>query len=219
MGIFKRRGKSTASNTPEDDTGDGPVTIEDRVEPGGEGSPGSNQGKAEPMSPTGTHSEPLAVPSLADMNVGAGDPQAPRHPDALRSEPSPTGSYAHEPAGQQPTGLSGEGTTPDQTRPALDPTTSTGRAPGPEKPVQDTSGTAHRAPGLDGETPAGESVETDVQAGAARMGPQAVDSAVGQSPGQGDDQSVPVPGDEPSPGTSEQARVVSGVKLPEADEA
>lgn len=210
---------AAASSTPADETGDGPVTLEDRVEPGGEGSPGANQGKAEPMSPTGTHSEPLAVPDLDDMNVGGADPQAPRHPDAAGSGPSATGAYAHEPAGQQPTRLSGDGTTPDQTRPTPDLTASTGRAPGPEQPLQETSGTSHHAPGLQGSTPAGESVTSDTEAGAARMGPQALDSTAGQAPGQGDDATVPSSGTSPLPGSSEEHRIVSGIKLPEADEA
>ena len=206
---------ATASNTPADETGDGPVTLSDRVEPGGEGSPGSNQGKAEPMSPTGTHSEPMAVPSLEDMNVGYADPQAPSHPAVS----APAATYADEPVGQQPTDLGGPGTTPDATRPEIDTTTSTGRAPGPEKPVQVTTGTAHRVGGLHGTTPEGESVESDVEAGAARMGPRAVDSTSGESPGQGDDQGVPSSGTTPTPGTSEEHRIVAGVKLPDADEA
>lgn len=207
------------TNTPKDETGDGPVTIEDRVEPGGEGSPGSNQAKTEPMSPTGTHSEPMAPPDLDQMNVGTTDPQLPRHPAAAGSDTSLTGGYSHEPAGVEPTGLSGSGTTPDATRPAIDTTTSTGRAPGPEKPVQVTTGTAHRVGGLQGTTPEGESVESDVEAGAARMGPQAVDSTAGESPGQGDDQGVPSSGTSPLPGTSEEHRIVAGIKLPDADEA
>lgn len=220
MGIFSKDAQdATASNTPADETGDGPVTLENRIEPGGEGSPGSNQGRTEPMSPTGTHSEPLAVPDLDDMNVGGADPQAPRHPDAAGSGPSGTGAYAHEQAGQQPTGLSGEGTTPDRTRPAPDVTASTGRAPGPEQPRQDTSGTSHRVPGLDGSTPAGESVSSDTEAGAARMGPQALDSTAGQAPGQGDDATAPSSATSPLPGSSEEHRIVSGIKLPDADEA
>jgi hypothetical protein len=219
MGIFRRDKEAAASNRPEDVHGDGPVTLEDRTEPGGQGSPGANQGKTEPMSPSGTHSEPLAPPDLDEMNVGGGDPQAPRHPGAAGSAPSGTGAYADAPAGQQPTGLSGPGTTPDATRPTVDLTSSTGRAPGPENPVQETSGTAHRAPGLDGTTPAGEAVDSDTSAGAARMGPQALDSTDDPSPGQGDDQSVPSSGTSPLPGTSEEHRVVSGVKLPQADEA
>jgi hypothetical protein len=90
--------------------------------------------------------------------------------------------------------MSGAGTVPADDRPGVDTTTSTGRAPGPEQPVQDTTGTAQRAPGSLGETPDGEAVETDVQAGAARMGPGAVDSRDGLSPGQGDDKSVPSSG-------------------------
>jgi hypothetical protein len=208
---------TTAPNTPEDETGDGPVTIEDRVEPGGEGSPGTNQGKTEPMSPSGYHSEPMAPPDLEGMNVGAADPQRPRHPAAVGE---PSGGYTGEPVGQEPTGLSGPGATPDAMRPTIDTTTSTGRAPGPEMPVQqDTTGVAHRVPGLQGSTPDGESVETDVSAGAARMGPQAPDSTAGKAPGQGGDAGVPSSGSSPAQGTSEEHRVVAGVKLPEADEA
>lgn len=206
----------TASNTPEDESGDGPVTIEDRTERGGEGSPGSNQARTEPMSPTGTHSEPLAPPDLGDMNLGGADPQAPSHPAAAGTS---TGSYADAPAGAAPTGLGGPGQALDETRPEVDLASSTGRAPGPEVPVSGSSGTSHRAPGLDGTTPAGESVTTDTAAGAARMGPDAVDSVRDPSPGQGDDQSVPSSATSPTPGTSEEHRVVQGVKLPEADEA
>ena len=219
MGITNDDVEAGAPSQPEDVQGDGPVTLEDRTEPGGQGSPDTNQAKAEPMDVTGTHSDPLVPPSLDQMNVGGADPQAPSHPDALRSGTSATGAYAHEPAGQQPTDLSGPGTTPDQTRPAIDTTTSTGRAPGPEKPVQTTSGTSHRAPGLDGTTPDGESIDTDVQAGAARMGPQALDSTAGQMAGQGEDQSVPSSGTAPTLGTSEEHRIVSGIRLPEPDDA
>lgn len=219
MGIFKRDDEAAASNTPEDESGDGPVTLEDRIEPGGEGSPGSNQAKAEPMDNTGTHSQPLAPPDLDEMNIGGADPQAPRHPDAAGSGPSATGAYAHASAGEQPTNLSGDGVAPDQTRPHEDVTSSTGRAPGPEQPLQESTGTAHRAPGLQGTTPEGESVTTDVEAGAARMGPQALDSEAPQDPGQGDDQSVPSSGTSPTPGTSEEHRIVSGIKLPEPDQS
>jgi hypothetical protein len=176
---------ATTSNTPKDESGDGPVTLEDRIEPGGEGSPGSNQAaEAEPPSPSGTRSELLAVPDLGEMNVGGADPQAPRHPDALLSQ-----------------------------------TSSTGRAPGPEQPLQESTGTAHRAPGQQGSTPDGESVTSDTSAGAARMAPQAPDSTAGQSPGQGDDATVPSSGTAPTPGTSEEHRIVSGIKLPQDDGA
>ena len=220
MGIFSRNDdEAGAPSQPEDVQGDGPVTLEDRTEPGGQGSPDTNQAKVEPMDVSGTHSDPLPVPSLDQMNVGSADPQAPSHPDALRSGTSPTGGYAHEPAGRQPTDLSGPGSTPDEQRPVVDTTTSTGRAPGPEQPVQVTSGTAHRAPGLSGTTPEGESIETDVQGGAARMGPQAQDSTAGESPGQGDDQSVPSSGTAATPGTSQEHGIVSGIRLPEPDDA
>ena len=107
------------------------------------------------------------------MNVGGADPQAPRHPAALRSGTSDTGSYAHERPGQEPTAMAGtvEGSGPDEDRPSADPTTSTGRAPGPDAPAQQTSGTAHRAPGQQGSTPDGEAVETDVQGGAGAARP------------------------------------------------
>lgn len=216
--------QAAESNTPTDEAGDGPVTLSDRTAPGGQGSPGSNQGAGQ----TGSEHElaadaptlaPLDPPDLDSMNVGGADPQAPRHPDALRSGMSDTGAYAHEPSGEQPTGLGGPGQTPDETRPEVDLTSSTGRAPGPEVPVSSTTGTAHRAPGLDGTTPDGESVTSDTGAGAARMGPAALDSVGDPSPGQGDDQSVPSSGTSPLPGTSEEHRVVSGIRLPEADEA
>lgn len=174
-----------AASQPEDLAGDGPVTIEDRTEPGGQGSPDTNQAKTEPMSPTTEHPEPMAAPDLDSMNVGGSDPQAPRHPGALGSELSATGSYASALAG-----------TP---------------------PEQETSGTSHRTPGLQGTTPQGESVETDVEAGAARTGPQPLDSTPGRSLGQGDDQGVSSSGTSPSPGTSEEHRIVRGVRLPEGD--
>ena len=218
MGITEST-DATASNTPKDESGDGPVTLEDRIEPGGEGSPGSNQAKAEPVMDQGRNADPLSPPELDSMNVGGADPQAPRHPDALRSGMSATGAYAHADPGQEPTRLSGDGTTPDQTRPEPDLTASTGRAPGPEQPLQMTTGTSHRAPGLDGTTPDGESVDSDTEAGAARMGPQAVDSTAGASPGQGDDVTVPSSGTSATSGTSEEHRIVAGVKLPEADES
>jgi hypothetical protein len=87
-----------STSTPADETGDGPVTIEDRVEPGGEGSPGSNQSKPEPMAPSGTHSETPAPPELGDMNVGAGDPQAPSHPALPASAPPQPPAAGGEPS-------------------------------------------------------------------------------------------------------------------------
>jgi hypothetical protein len=208
-----------AASQPEDTSGDGPVTLSDRTEPGGQGSPDTNQGKAEPFAAATEHPEPMGAPDLSSMNVGAADPQAPRHPAALHSGTSHTGGYAYQPAGVQPTGMSGAGTDPAADRPGVDTTASTGRAPGPEQPVQATTGTAQRAPGSLGQTPDGEAVGTDVQAGAARMGPAAVDSRDALSPGQGDDQSVPSSGTAAAMGTSQEHRIVSGIRLPEADEA
>ena len=221
MRLFGKRDKqaSGAASQPEDVSGDGPVTLSDRTEPGGQGSPDTNQGRTEPLAPTTEHPEPLGAPDLSSMNVGAADPQIPSHPAALGDRTGPTGGYAHEAAGVQPTRMSGPGTSPDATRPDVDTTTSTGRAPGPEQPLQTTTGTSHRAPGLKGDTPDGEAVGTDVEAGAARMGPGAIDSRDGLSPGQGDDQSVPSSGTATAPGTSQEQRIVSGIRLPEADEA
>lgn len=193
--------------------GDGPLTLEDRTKPGGAGSPDTNQGKAEPLSPQPDHPEPLAVPELADMNVGAADPQAPTHPQALHV--TPPGSYGGGRLGTESTGLSGPGADADGRRSAVDPATSTGRARGPETPVPDTTGTAHRATGRQGETPEGESVDTDVEAGATRMGPAAPDSMPGLPSGHGDAGGTPEPGDGPLPGSSETQAEVEGIRLPE----
>ena len=104
MGIFSRRkdhdsedggtGDGTGTDTGQvsQPQGDGPVTLSDRTQPGGEGSPDTNQGKTEPMSPTPDHPEPLAVPDLDDMSVGAAAAQLPSHPAAAPL--SPPGSYA-----------------------------------------------------------------------------------------------------------------------------
>ena len=207
---------------PEDASGDGPVTLEDRTEPSGQGSPDTNQGKTEPMAPDTEHPEPLAVPSLADMNVGGADPQAPPPPGRARQRP--VGDRLVRPRARRPAAHGdgrGHGRTPTRTRSARRSIRRrrTGRAPGPEVPVSGTSGTSHRAPGLQGETPDGEAVESDVQGGAARLGPQALDSRDAVSPGQGDDHGVPSSGTSATPGTSEEHRIVSGVRLPEAEES
>jgi len=70
-----------AASQPE---GDGPVTLGDRVDGG---APGANQSKTEPMSPTPDHPEPMGAPTLAEMNVGAADPQAPNHRAAKARPP------------------------------------------------------------------------------------------------------------------------------------
>ena len=69
------------------------------------GSRAANQSKTESIPPTQGHDEPAAGPAptepdrpeLADMNVGAGDPQAPSHPAAAeRGNPAHSGLPALE---------------------------------------------------------------------------------------------------------------------------
>ena len=229
MGIFsRRRSKDTGGagaggpGTGGDDTGavsqpqgEGPVTLADRTAPGGEGSPDTNQGKTEPLSPTPDHPEPLAAPDLDSMSVGGADPQAPSHPAAAPL--SPPGSYGGDDPGVQPRGLGGRGEAPTDTRPDIDTTTSTGRERGPVKPEQHTSGQAHRAGGLNGVAPEGESIETDVEGGATRMGAAPPDAVPGISSGHGDTGGAPAPGDAAALGTSESQPKVEGIRLPEAD--
>ena len=213
MGIFSRKSSDTGQvSQPE---GDGPVTLSDRTAPGGEGSPDTNQGKTEPMSPTPDHPEPLAAPDLDSMSIGAADPQLPSHPAAAPL--SPPGSYGGGALGDQPMGLGGPGVVPSDDRPQVDTETSTGRAHGPTGPVQQSSGEAHRAGGLNGVAPAGESVETDVEGGATRMGAAPPDAVDGLSSGHGDTGGAPAPGDAASLGTSESQPKVEGIRLPEAD--
>ena len=85
-----------SANTPEDESGTGPVTIDDRTS--SEGSPGSNQARTEPMPPSGSHQEPLVPPELGDMNVGAADPQAPSHPALTTPLAAPTAAPVAEPS-------------------------------------------------------------------------------------------------------------------------
>ena len=92
---------------PSQPEGDGPVELSDRTEPGGRGSPDTNQARTEPMSPTPDHPEPVAVPTLAEMNVGSADPQSPSHPATLPPAAGPAGSPPQELSG---TGDAGSGT-------------------------------------------------------------------------------------------------------------
>jgi hypothetical protein len=157
--------------------GDGPVTLGDRTEPGGQGSPDTNQAKTEPMSPTPDHPEPLGAPELSSMNVGAADPQTPS-PQALA--------------------------------PGAGPATAL-----PERSAVDTgpdAGSAHQATGMQGTAPYGESVDTDVAAGAARMDP-ALPLPGGQ--GEGDTATAPAAGDGAAPGTSEEQGRVRGSRPPQ----
>lgn len=200
MGIFSRFRSKDEPGAVSQPEGDGPVTIGDRIEPGGQGSPDTNQAKAEPMPPSGT--DTLGAPDLSSMNVGAGDPQAPRHPAVPEAEP------VDAPAGNRD--LSGPGSTPDQQRPQIDTETSTGRSGGPIQPEQRTSGTSHRAPGMQGTTPAGEETEIDAAAGVAHTEA----SLAGKTEAKGDPASVPAVGDGAAPGTSEQQPPVQGTILP-----
>ncbi len=75
-------------SSPQDTRGEGTVSLEDRTEPGGQGSPDTNQSKSEPMPPTpghadpdsssGPHTEPPSVPDLGSMNAGAANSQVAR---------------------------------------------------------------------------------------------------------------------------------------------
>jgi len=216
MGIFSRKRKDDVGTVSEPQ-GDGPVTLSDRTAPGGEGSPDTNQGKTEPMSPTPDHPDPMAAPELEQMNAGAAAAQLPSHPAAASL--SPPGSYGGGDAGEQPRGLGGPGAQPSEMRPDIDTTTSTGRERGPVKPEQQTSGEAHRAGGLNGLTPQGESIETDVEASATRMGAAPPDAVPGVSSGHGETGASPAPGpgDAAALGTSESQPKVEGIRLPEAD--
>ncbi|MBW3638689.1 MAG: hypothetical protein KY451_02355 [Actinobacteria bacterium] len=168
-----------APSQPTDTTGGGPVTLGDRTEPGGQGSPDTNQAKAEPIAEAAP--EPEEPPELSSMNVGAGDPQAPSH-DAAAALPTAPSS--------------------------------------PEPTVGLPGGTSHKAPGLQGTTPAGEAVESDVAAGARRMDPQLAEplaavSADGGNEGQGDPAPSPAAGDGAAPGTSEEQGIARGSRLPQ----
>lgn len=208
MGIFNRDKHSAGG--PSQPEGDGPVTLDERNEPGGEGSPDTNQGKTEPMSPTPDHPEPAAdIPDLGSMSVGSGDPQSPSHPAAggalktLHTDPTP------------PKDLSGPGQDVDETRPGVDDETSTGREGGPSTPLAGASGESHRAPGSLGTTPDGEAVETDVQAGADRMAPQGPGARVPLSDGHGDPGTSPAAGDSALEGSSEEHAQVTGIRMPD----
>jgi hypothetical protein len=217
MGIFSRRKDKSTDDAGQvsQPQGDGPVTLADRTAPGGEGSPDTNQGKTEPMSPTPDHPETPAAPGLDEMSAGAAAAQLPSHPAAAPL--SPAGSYGGGAVGAEPMGLGGPGVTPSADRPEVDTGTSTGRAHGPTGPVQQSSGEAHRAGGLNGVSPAGEQIETDVEASATRMGAAPPDSVPGLSSGHGETGGAPAPGDAASLGTSESQPKVEGIRLPATD--
>lgn len=187
--------------------GRGPVSLDDRTKPGGQASPDTNQGKAEPMPATPGAPDPTAPlppPELEDMNVGAADPQTPSHAAARDRDVSLAGGTLYA-------GPINAGVSPADDRPALDTAGSTGRASGPERPGSATVGTAQRQPGSLGDSP--EEQETDVAAGAARMVPGAPPASSAPPTAQpGDAQDVSVPHDLPAEGTSETQPVVHGVR-------
>jgi hypothetical protein len=197
-----------------DTRGEGPVTLEDRTAPGGQGSPDTNQGKTEPGIPASGEAGGEAaahVPDLQSMNVGSADPQSPEHPAARGTASSAVAGPGDSPL-HAPRDMGGPGGDADSQRPSIDSETSTGRAPGPETPHQVTTGTAHRAPGSQGSTPDGERIETDVEASAAAMVRD-----TGRPSGSGDPQSVAVPSETPTMGTSEEHGVVQGARIPDPD--
>ncbi len=207
MGIF-RRGKNEPGGASQPE-GDGPLTLSDRTEPGGQGSPDTNQAKTEPMSPTPDHPEPAAaVPDLGAMSVGTGDPQAPSHPAA-------GGALKPAHAGSPPQHLSGPGSDVDAQRPEVDTQTTTGREKGPLIPESQGSGVSHRAPGELGEVPRGEAIDTDVVTGADRMAPHGPGARTPLSTGHGETGPSPSTGDAPLEGTSEEHSIVTGVRMPD----
>jgi hypothetical protein len=204
-----------ASTTPSDD-GRGTIGLGDRI---GGAAPDTNQGKAEPMPPTpghgdpagtGPHTTPPAVPELGEMGAGM----------AMAQVASPTVlSTPHAGGGGTPDdgGLHGgrPGTGPAEDRPAVGPSVSTATDSGPGTPQPQATGTSSRAPDQQGVTPDGESVDSDLEVGAARMapggGPDATAPPVAYP---GDSQGVNVPHELPMEGTSEEQSVVHGVKDP-----
>ena len=187
--------------------GRGPVTLEERTKPGGQASPDTNQGKAEPMPPTAGDADPdapLAPPPLEDMNVGAADPQTPSHAAARDRDTSLAGGTVYA-------GPVNAGTDLVEQRPAVDPGASTGHPDGPERPQQVSAGTAQRQPGSLGVSP--EEQDTDLEAGAARMVPGAPPASSAPPTAQpGSAQEVAVPHDLPMEGTSQTQSIVHGVR-------
>lgn len=200
-------------SSPRDVGGRGPVTLADRTAKGGQASPDTNQGRAEPMPATPGEADPsaaLPAPELGEMNVGADDPQLASHPLARDRDVPPGGDTA-------PAGPVNPGVAPHEDRPALDGGSSTGGGSGPERPVQASPGTAQRQPGSMGVSP--EEQETDVDSGAARMLPGHPAGSSSPPVQPGDAQGVAVPHVLPAEGTSEEQGIVHGVRTPVDDGA
>ncbi|HEU0101427.1 MAG TPA: hypothetical protein VFR07_03835 [Mycobacteriales bacterium] len=203
-----RDGEPGSPSSQVDGDGDGPVTLAQRNEPGGQGSPDTNQAKTEPMPATPGHADPNAEfepPSLDEMNVGGGDPQSPSHP-AARDRDAPVATAPPERVNP--------GVAPQDDRPGIDPDSATKLPEGPERPAQATAGRAQRQPGSDGESP--EQQETDVETGAANMRPGGGPQAVPPTSEPGDPKQVPVPHDLPAEGTSETAPIAQGIRTPDS---
>lgn len=197
-------------SSPRDVGGHGPVTLDDRTRTGGQGSPDTNQAKAEPMPPTPGGPDPTAAlesPSLEEMNVGGADAQSPNHP-AARDRQAPVAVPA------QP--VVEPGVAPADDRPAIDLDSTTTLPEGPEPPASVGPGTAQRAPGSLGVSPAQQ--ETDVQTGAANMRPGGGPAATPSPVEAGDAQDVPVPHETPAAGTSEETQIAHGVRAPKPPE-
>jgi len=208
MGIFSRRHRrrtleqsqaGAGVSSPLDLQGDGPVGLGDRTRPDAQGSPATNQGRTEPIPPTGKQADP--DPDKDATSVGSAASQLPS-PPGLPVDPVP--------APGPPDGPRNAGAAPPDQRPVVDPPSSAG----PHAHVSDTPGSARRPPLSQGESP--EEQESDVTAGAAQMtvsessalaGPDG--SAAGSG---GDAQGVPSLGEISSGGTSEQMAPVQGVR-------
>lgn len=206
-----REGAVGSVSSPRDVDGSGPVTLEDRTKPGGQGSPDTNQARTEPMPATPGQADPNAVlepPSLDEMNVGGADPQLSSHP---------LGRPRDEPVATAPVGLADRGVAPADDRPAIDPDSTSKLPEGPERPAQSSAGTAQRAPGSLGVSP--DQQETDVQTGAANMRPGGGPAATPAPVQAGDSQGVAVPHGAPAPGTSEELPIAHGVRAPEPPDA
>ena len=219
--LFNRRGRSSgeAQRAPDSDAepgsvssqrdveGRGPVTLDERTKSGGQASPDTNQGKAEPMPATPGGADPNAAfpaPELGEMNIGADDPQLPSHPAARDRDVSLAGGTLYG-------GPTNAGVVPAHDRPTIDPDSTTKLPEGPERPLQASEGTAQRQPGSLGVSP--EEQQTDVDASAARMVPGAPPaSSAPPVPEPGDSAGVIVPHDLPAPGTSEEQSIVHGVR-------
>jgi hypothetical protein len=201
MGLLSRlrsRSSSDASSAPEGQQpgaasqpeGDGPVTLEDRTEPGGQGSPDTNQAKTEPMAPETGHPEAPGAPSLASMNVGAGDAQAPSH------------------VGAQPPSAGSDSSTSTATEPGAD------SAGGYAQRAWGRQGATPEGEAVGTDVEAGASA---LRQGAGAAGPG---GPHGEEPsGAGDTGPSPAVGDGPLQGSSEELPVVQGVRRPQADEA